>query len=94
MKLVQTRSCDGACCKESPRWPNEKGSDCIYHDGSGKLTTRCSLQRGDISVPTKESPAWPGRSAEDVYQETCVNWPQNSKIDRPTGGCCWQRVEG
>ncbi len=93
MRLAQVRPCDGACCKESPRWPNEDGSDCIYHGGSGDLTTRCSIQKGDSLVPEEESPAWPGKLASEVYQETCVDWPQNSPKGRSTAGCCWQWVE-
>ncbi|MDX1489092.1 MAG: hypothetical protein R3268_12865 [Acidiferrobacterales bacterium] len=89
MKLVQVRECDGQCCRESPRWPVEGGDRCLFLDTDGK----CSIKKGDYPVPIIESPTWPGRDPAEVFQETCVNWPQNSPEGRDTGGCCWQWVK-
>jgi hypothetical protein len=84
MKLVQVRECDGKCCKESPRWPTVDGLSCQYlKDG------KCLIKTGEQPIPTKASPTWPNK----VFQETCVDWPQNSPEGRDTGGCCWQWVE-
>jgi hypothetical protein len=88
MKLVQIRECDGQCCKESPRWPTVDGLSCQYlKDG------KCLIKTGEQPIPTKASPTWPNKSSHEVFQETCVDWPQNSPEGRDTGGCCWQWVE-
>lgn len=53
--------------------------------------------RGDQLVPNEESKIFEGKTADEVYQDTCVNWPQNTpEKDRhatKTGGCCWQWVD-
>ena len=85
--LQQVRECDGECCRESPRFPVEGKSCEFLEDG------KCRIKAGKAKVPKGESPVWPGRSASDVYQETCVDWPQNSREGHDTGGCCWQWVE-
>jgi hypothetical protein len=85
LRLVQVRSCDGKCCDESPRWP--KGGTCEF-----LLDGKCQIQAGNAKVPG-ESPTWPGRSGEEVFQETCIGWPHNSPEGRDTGGCCWQWVD-
>lgn len=82
-RLRRVRPCDGQCCKESPRFPNVDKTDCVYHDNG------CALMRGEAEVPDGESYILPGRTAREVYEETCMNWPHNLP-DRPTGGCCWQ----
>jgi hypothetical protein len=86
MKLVQVRKCDGKCCEEKPRFPNKHHSHCIFWDG------HCKLMTGEEKIPQGESPIWPGRSSEEVFQETCKEWPQNSHEGKDTGGCCWQWV--
>lgn len=90
--LVQVRPCDGKCCEESPRWPNADNTDCIYRKVDGKETFGCMLMTGEASMLEDESPTNPDQSAEKTFQETCVDWPQNSS--RGTGGCCWQWVDG
>lgn len=96
-KLVQVRPCDGKCCEEKPRWPNAESTHCIYWEAPEVSTQAviggCKIMRGETAVPTSESPAWPGRSGAEVYQETCVNWPQNVREGRDTGGCCLQWVD-
>ncbi len=88
MRLAQVRECDGQCCKEGPRFPNEDRSGCIYRNDGG-----CRLMRGE-AVPDEASQIFPGRTAADVFQETCVEWPHNSEPRLgKTGGCCWQWIE-
>ena len=96
MRLERVRPCDQACCREGPRFPtDDKRTDCTYRDGVGDRG--CALMRGDQLVPAEESKIFEGRTADEVYQETCVNWPQNTpEKDRhatKTGGCCWQWVD-
>ena len=88
--LVRIRKCDGACCRESPRFPNADKSDCRYHDEEG-----CQLMRG-TPVPNEMSVIFPDRTAADVFEETCVNWPHNTETPRlgKTGNCCWQWIDG
>lgn len=96
MRLVQVRSCDGECCRESPRFPNADHSDCIYHDTSrGKLAFGCSIMRGDEPCPTSGGVPFGNRITEQVYQATCVDWPQKNSVQQlgDTGGCCLQWVE-
>ncbi len=92
MKLIQVRSCDGQCCRESPRFPNADHSDCIYHDGVDK-TKGCALQRDPSLIPAGPCPALPRMSAKQAVQETCVDWPANSPArEGSTSECCWQWV--
>lgn len=94
--LQQIRVCDGACCRESPRFPNADHSDCIYHDTSGgKENAGCMLMRGAAPVPTEGGVPLGNLTTEQVYQETCVKWPQENSEPEvgDTGGCCWQLVE-
>ena len=88
MKLVRTRPCNGQCCRDSPRFPNASGSDCLFHLNGG-----CDLMRGE-PVPNEASVIFPDRSAASVFKETCMDWPHNTKEPRlgKTGGCCWQWV--
>ncbi len=97
--LEQVRRCDGACCKESPRFPNEAGDDCRFHSpGAGPDTRGCVLMTGGAEIPDEPSKIFPMRSARRVFQETCVGWPQNTPVDErrlgKTGGCCWQWSDG
>ena len=97
--LQQVRKCDGACCKESPRFPNAKGTDCIYHKFPlGKETEGCQLMSGvktlTLTQEKEMSFAFPDREAKQVFIDTCVDWPQkncDSKLGE-TAGCCWQWV--
>lgn len=96
MKLVQVRECDGACCRESPRFPNAAHSDCIYHDTSGgKENAGCMLMRGDAPTPKEGGIAWDGKTTQQMYQATCVDWPQQNSLPIPgdTGNCCWQLID-
>lgn len=80
------RPCDGACCVESPRFPNRDETDCIYHDDG------CALMRG-AAIPDGKCPVI-DLSAGDAFRETCLNWPQNSEPGLgATGACCWQWVD-
>ena len=92
VRLVQVRECDGKCCEEKPRWPNADHSHCIYWSLTQAEIDGCALMRGEAEVPD-ESPIWPERSGTEVYQETCVEWPHNTREGRDTGGCCWQWID-
>ena len=89
LTLVKMRPCDGACCKESPRWPNEDGTDCIYHDIGG-----CKIKRGQAEIPKGDCPVI-DMSAEKAFEMWCVEWPQKHSEKRlgETANCCWQWVE-
>lgn len=100
--LQQIRRCDGQCCKESPRFPNPAGTDCIHHlNPKGKESSGCALMVDSSQVPVEGFKSrlirWEDRDARDVFQETCINWPQNIplRVQRltKTGGCCWQFVD-
>ena len=85
MKLVRTRPCDGACCKHSPRWPNEDGSDCIFHDEQG-----CQIMRGEAEIPEK-CDVLPHMTGSDAFIFSCLQWPHNAEARLgKTGKCCWQ----
>lgn len=90
--LKQVRECDGACCRESPRFPNADHSDCIYHDRTGKENNGCRLMRGDDPIPTKGGVLCKDLTTKQLFEETCVKWPHNMP-DRDTGDCCWQLVK-
>ena len=47
--MKQVRACDGVCCKQNPRWPNEDGTDCIFHDR--KDAQGCMIMRGEAEIP-------------------------------------------
>ena len=96
MRLVQVRDCDGECCRESPRFPNADHSDCIYHDKSaGKEQGGCALMRGDAPIPSEGSVPLGDLTTEEVYQKTCVEWPQQNSEAKvgDTGGCCLQWID-
>lgn len=96
MRLVQVRSCDGECCRESPRFPNADHSDCIYHDTArGKLAFGCSIMRGDAAIPSGQSEIEPKSTCAKLYKRTCVDWPQKNSVKEAgdTGRCCMQWVE-
>jgi hypothetical protein len=87
-RLVQVRECDGACCAEKPRFPNADRTHCRFWAG------QCQLMADPSQIPGGESEVWPGRSAAEVFQETCVDWPQNSDPRDDLMGCCWRWVDG
>lgn len=84
MRLLRVRDCDGACCRESPRWPDGNG-DCVFHDRNG-----CRLMRGEAEIPETQN-ALPHLTGPDCFILTCKLWPHNTpnRIGK-TGGCCWQ----
>lgn len=89
MRLVQVRECDGVCCDEHPRWPNEDGTRCIYHVDNG-----CELMRDHNLIP-EVCPAQPHLTGCDAFIITCMQFPQNKRPGKDlTGGCCWQWVDG
>ncbi len=96
--LKQVRRCDGSCCRQSPRFPNARGDDCIYHiNPDGKDSSGCQLMTGEKSLArdgTRSIP-FPTRDEYQVYVETCVEWPQKNSIKElgNTGNCCYQYVE-
>ncbi len=111
--LKQVRPCDGQCCKESPRFPTRSGKDCIYRTSktSGKddiarggAAFGCALMRGvSMLDPEEMSVIFPSEKAQAVFERTCVQWPQNTKISwtrkadgtmevGSTAGCCWQWI--
>ena len=86
--LKQIRVCDGACCVESPRFPNEDRSDCIYKTGGDK---GCKLMIDPSLIPDGPSPVLFHMSAKEAFQKTCMSWPGNSDPSMgETGNCCWQ----
>lgn len=89
--LKQVRTCDGACCIESPRFPNKDHSDCIYRD-SAKPDRGCMLMDGTAEIPEGPCPAIERLTAKEAFQQTCVDWPQNSLFPgyNQTAGCCWK----
>ena len=94
--LQQVRRCDGACCKESPRFPNERGNDCIFHtSGKGKESSGCMLMTGERTIGNRKAVDFERRNAKRVYEEKCVAWPQKNSVGEvgDTGGCCFQWVE-
>ncbi len=96
--LKQLRRCNGSCCKQSPRFPNRAGDDCIYHTGGdGKETSGCELMAGTKTIldDGTKSIVSPTRDAYQVYIDTCIDWPQKNSTPRKddTGNCCWQWVD-
>jgi len=92
MRLTQTRDCDGRCCKESPRWPNAEGTDCIFHKGTGPFMG-CKLMLKEAKIPDK-CPAMPDRTGQDAFSYSCQDWPESMPEGRSTGNCCLQWVNG
>lgn len=93
LKLIQVRKCDGQCCKESPRFPDENGNDCIYRDPRHP-EKGCTLQIDSSLIPEGRCPVMTNMSAEEAFINTCLRWPQETgelKLGE-TGGCCWQVV--
>ena len=88
MRLKKVRNCDGSCCKESPRWPNVDGV-CKYQAVNGD----CMIMSGDAELDDERSPCMPKKDPQAVFQETCLEWPHNSKPERPTNNSCWQWIE-
>lgn len=83
MRLVKTRSCDGACCRAAPAFPKTLGDrECCYRDPS-EPEKGCRVMRGEMTL-----------AGEDLakFERICRDWPHNMP-DRATGDCCWQWVE-
>lgn len=80
MRLVRVRPCDGACCRESPRFPTEGRASCRFLDASG----RCELRRRPELIP---------EDSVDLFVRTCLQWPEFWPAGRGTGGCCLQWVD-
>lgn len=84
-RLVQTRPCDGACCRAAPLFPEKVGDrECKYRDPSAP-ETGCRVMRGEITL-----------EGEDLvnFKRSCDDWPHNMP-GRPTNrDCCWQWVDG
>ncbi len=94
--LQQLRRCDGSCCRQSPRFPNADGTDCGMRSTTlGKESKGCRLMTGEITLKDDgtKSFAFPERDALQVYVDTCVNWPQNTRPGKDLGDCCWEWVE-
>ena len=101
--LRQVRRCDGQCCRESPRFPNADGTDCIHHltSSDGKENAGCELMNNPAKRPNPGVKSvlvgWESLKAVDVFQDTCVDWPHNTPVIHQkigdTGGCCWQWEE-
>ena len=53
------------------------------------------IMAGEAEIPTEGGVEFKGLSTEEVYQETCVLWPQKNSLAvvGDTGGCCWQLVD-
>ena len=84
--LKRVRECDAQCCRDSPQFPSEDRSTCIY-----LVKTKCGLME-DSLTPTGICPANPKLTANEAYTKHCVEWPDNMP-GRDTGNCCWQWVE-
>lgn len=89
MRLVQVRECNGSCCRQSPRFPNEDNTDCIYHSSGPE---GCNLKNGSAQMPSGMCPAIPHMTAEEAFNYSCRDWPANMP-GRDTGDCCWQWVD-
>ena len=89
--LKQVRECDGACCKESPRWPTHHGLTCRYLKGN-----LCTIKTGEDKLPSKRSPAAPDMTAEECFRIYCMEWPQQHCEEKigETANCCWQWIDG
>ena len=89
LELRQIRKCDGQCCRESPRFPNDEGTDCIFRanatsgkDDTDRLSDQfgCMLMRDAATISKGEKSAiFPDEDAQAVFQRTCVEWPQNTQ---------------
>lgn len=92
--LKQIRTCDGACCVESPRFPNKDHSDCIYRDPANPARG-CTLQRDPSLIPEGNCPVLPNMSAMEAFEMTCLRWPQDTAEAKlgETENCCWQWAE-
>ncbi len=103
LRLVQVRTCDGECCMESPRFPTPDHKDCIYHNPGmlGKENAGCQLMADPAMEPDEskkmDDKLFENMTAEDLFQLTCVEWPQNTPLKDQsigkTGGCCMQWVK-
>lgn len=53
------------------------------------------LMRGDAEVPKDGGVPLGELTTEQVYEETCVKWPQENSVKEAgdTGSCCLQWVD-
>lgn len=94
MQLIQTRICDGACCRESPRWPSEAGTDCIFRQATGgRETAGCRIMLGLDEAP-ETCPRLPALTGRGAFEFSCRDWPANTPPGDDLGGCCWAWVDG
>ena len=92
MKLVQVRTCDGACCVESPRFPNEDHTDCKYRDAT-QPEQGCKIMAGTASLGDGQCPVLPDLTEQQAFDQTCTPWPGNSEPKAgETANCCYQWV--
>jgi len=78
--LKRTRNCDGACCVQSPQFPNETGG-CEYRDDDGCRLMKYPQLLKDMSTFDLGK-----------FVKACKEWPHNMP-NRATGDCCWQWAE-
>jgi hypothetical protein len=92
--LQQVRTCDGGCCKSSPRFPNAEGDDCIYRTEPSE-EKGCSLMADKTPIYGKTSPSMPNDTAVQCFNKTCRDWPHNQvpMLGITGDDCCWQWVE-
>lgn len=87
MRLVQTRPCDGACCREVPLAPtslDRATRDCKYRDPS--MPERGCLILAGKAIPTEEE--------MQRFPTACRDWPHNMPPTRKIGPCCWEWING
>jgi len=100
MAWVQVRKCDGACCKECPRWPeptwekegetSAKLGSCLYFDTLSDGSPKCLLIADETLIPKEPSPMLPNLTPKEAFEQTCKFWPHNMPADTDTGDCCWK----
>ena len=96
LQIQQVRTCDGACCKSSPRFPNADKSDCIYRTNTDQ-SRGCSLRNEGADLDgLPVSPTHPDITGRECFELTCLNWPHNDTrpmVDSTGSECCLQWVE-
>jgi len=45
-------------------------------------------------LPKGNCPVLPELTSQEAYQQTCLEWPQNTKPGRDLGECCWSWIDG
>jgi hypothetical protein len=49
--------------------------------------------RNGSPIPAEGCIEIPNKTPQEIFKDTCVNWPGNSRPGRSTGGCCYQWVD-